>query len=52
MVLVEGIPTVFAWERVEQFDGKEWLSTELRLAKSRSAFTVATVPGHLVPRCQ
>jgi hypothetical protein len=35
MVLVEGIPTVFSWERIEQFDGKEWRSTDLRLSRSR-----------------
>jgi hypothetical protein len=35
MVLVEGIPTVFSWEHIEQFDGKEWRSTDLRLSRSR-----------------
>ena len=52
MVLVEGIPTVFSWERIEQFDGKQWRETDYRLAHSRSAFTITTVPGHLVPKCQ
>jgi len=52
MVLIEGIPTVFSWERIEQFDGKEWRATDLRLSRSRSAFAVTSVPGHLIsPTC-
>ncbi len=52
MVLVEGIPTVFSWERIEAFDGTQWTDTDLQLSGSRSAFAVTTVPGHLVPTCQ
>ncbi len=51
MVMVEGIPTVFSWEHVEQFDGKEWINSDLRLTKSRSAFAVTNVPGHLIKDC-
>ncbi len=60
MVLVEGIPTVFSWERMVRFNGSDWIEatdgkeeneTRLRLNKSRSHFTVTTVPGHLVPKC-
>ena len=51
MVLIEGIPTVFSWDHVEQFNGKEWIITDLLLSESRSAFTVTTVPGHLIPTC-
>jgi hypothetical protein len=64
MVLVEGIPTVFSWERIERFDGTKWVEatdggrgkededeTRLKLMRSRSHFTVTTVPGHLVPKC-
>ena len=52
MVLVEGIPTIFSWQRVLQFDGQEWVEADFALAGSRSAFAVTTVPGHLVPKCQ
>ena len=24
-MMIEGIPTVFAWERIYQFDGKSWI---------------------------
>ncbi|TRY80075.1 hypothetical protein TCAL_09323 [Tigriopus californicus] len=51
MVLVEGIPTVFSWERIDQFDGTKWITLDQRLGNSRSAFTVTTIPGHLVPKC-
>ena len=51
MVLVEGIPTVFGWEHLEQYDGNEWRVTDFKLTHSRSAFTVTTVPGHLIPDC-
>lgn len=51
MVLIEGIPTVFSWEHIEQFDGKEWRLADMRLSQSRSAFAVTTVPGHLIPQC-
>ena len=48
MVLVEGIPTVFSWQHIEQFDGQKWINAEIALSQSRSAFAVTTVPGHLV----
>ena len=52
MVLVEGIPTVFGWEHIEQYDGHQWrVNPTFKLTHSRSAFTVTTVPGHLVPGC-
>ena len=51
MVLIEGIPTVFSWEHIEQFDGEKWIDAEFRLTESRSAFTVTTVPGHLIRGC-
>ena len=51
MILVEGIPTVFSWQHIEQFNGKEWVVPEWTLTKSRSAFTVASVPGHFIPNC-
>ena len=51
MVLVEGIPTVFGWEHLEQYDGDEWKVTNFKLTQSRSAFTVTTVPGHLIQDC-
>ena len=51
MVLIEGIPTIFSWEHIEQFDGKQWINAELKLSQSRSAFAVTTVPGHLVRGC-
>ena len=51
MILVEGIPTVFGWEHLEQFDGEEWKVTDFKLTSSRSAFTVTAVPGHLIPNC-
>jgi len=52
MVLIEGIPTVFSWEHIEQFDGKKWVDAPFRLNESRSAFAVTTVPGHLVRGCK
>ena len=51
MVLVEGIPMVFGWEHLEQYDGDEWKVINFRLTHSRSAFTVTPVPGHLIPDC-
>jgi len=51
LILVEGIPTIFSWENIEQFDGKSWVLQKFRLSQSRSAFTVTTVPGHLVRGC-
>ena len=52
MVLVEGIPTVFGWEHLEQYNGNEWRVPNFRLTYSRSAFTVTSVPGHLIPDCK
>lgn len=51
MVLVEGIPTVFSWEHIEQFNGKQWVTKDFRLSHARSAFTVTSIPGHLVRNC-
>ena len=51
MVLVEGIPTVFSWQHIEQFDGQKWINSEISLSQSRSAFAVTTIPGHLVQGC-
>lgn len=51
MVLIEGIPTLFSWEHIEQFDGTSWINAELKLSQSRSAFAVTTIPGHLVRGC-
>jgi len=51
LILVEGIPTLFSWENVEQFDGKSWSLQPFRLPQSRSAFTVTSIPGHLVRGC-
>jgi len=51
LILVEGIPTIFSWENIEQFDGKLWKLQQFRLSQSRSAFTVTSVPGHLVRGC-
>lgn len=51
LVLVEGVPTMFSWENIEMFDGKAWVLQPLRLSSSRSAFAVASVPGHLLPHC-
>ena len=52
MVLIEGIPTVFSWEHIEQFDGQQWINADIKLSKSRSAFAVTTIPGHLVRGCE
>ena len=49
---LKGIPTVFSWEHIEQFDGKKWVDAPFRLNESRSAFAVTTVPGHLVRGCK
>lgn len=51
MVMIEGIPTLFSWEHIEQFDGKQWINADIKLSESRSAFAVTTVPGHLVRGC-
>lgn len=51
LILVEGIPTMFSWENIEMFDGDSWVLQPFRLPESRSAFTVTSVPGHLVPGC-
>jgi len=51
LILVEGIPTMFSWENIEMFDGKSWVLQPHRLSSSRSAFTVTSVPGHLLPQC-
>uniref|UniRef100_A0A0K2U3G8 Uncharacterized protein n=2 Tax=Lepeophtheirus salmonis TaxID=72036 RepID=A0A0K2U3G8_LEPSM len=51
MAIVEGIPTMFSWEHIEQFNGVNWVTTDLRLNHSRSAFAVTTIPGHLVRSC-
>jgi len=51
MVLIEGIPTLFSWEHIEQFDGSKWVNADLKLSQSRSAFAVTTIPGHLVRGC-
>ena len=52
LLFFEGIPTVFSWEHIEQFDGKKWVDAPFRLNESRSAFAVTTVPGHLVRGCK
>ena len=67
LMLVEGVPTIFSWENIEQFDGKwifpldifvpfdyagkSWTLQKFRLSQSRSAFTMTSVPGHLVRGC-
>lgn len=51
MVMIEGIPTLFSWEHIEQFDGKQWINADIKLSESRSAFAVTTVPGHLIRGC-
>lgn len=51
LILVEGIPTIFSWENIEQFNGKSWELQPFRLPQSRSAFAVTSVPGHLVRGC-
>lgn len=52
MILIEGVPTLFSWENIQKFDGEKWYQSEQKLADSRSAFTVTSVPGHLVDsRC-
>jgi len=52
MILIEGVPTLFSWENIQKFDGEKWYQSDKRLPESRSAFTVTSVPGHLVdPRC-
>jgi hypothetical protein len=53
MILIEGVPTLFSWENIQKFDGEKWYMSDQRLPHSRSAFTVTSVPGHLVDaRCQ
>jgi len=51
LMLVEGVPTMFSWENIEMFDGQSWILQPFRLSESRSAFTVTSVPGHLVTGC-
>lgn len=51
MVMIEGIPTLFSWEHIEQFDGRQWINADFKLSQSRSAFAVTTVPGHLIRGC-
>jgi len=51
LISIEGVPTVFGWENIQQFDGTRWRMSELGLHHSRSAFAVASVPGHLLPVC-